>query len=74
MFEYSDTEVRLVGSYLPREGRLEVKFGGIWGTVCGDAFDDVDAAVACYTLGYGYVSVEASALLTNAGLNDLIKA
>jgi len=38
------------------EGRLEIKVAGKWGTVCDDYFTDVDAGVACYMLGYGYVS------------------
>jgi len=40
---------------MSHEGRLEVKIGGIWGTVCNDAFDHRDAVVACFMLGYGYV-------------------
>jgi len=44
--------VRLVGSTLATEGRLEVNYDGIWGTVCDDLFDDVDASVACYMLGF----------------------
>ena len=47
--------VRLAGSGLPYEGRLEVYYNGAWGTVCDDDFDDVDAAVACYSLGFGSV-------------------
>jgi len=42
-----DADVRLVGSLLPNEGRLEVKVAGVWGTVCDDDFDDEDASVAC---------------------------
>jgi len=45
--------VRLVGGPSPREGRLEVRYNGIWGTVCSDYFDDTDASVVCYMLGYG---------------------
>jgi len=47
--------VRLTGS--PRgpwyEGRLEVYHDGVWGTVCDYHFDDVDATVACKSLGSG---------------------
>ena len=46
--------VRLAGSYNPRIGRLEVLYRGVWGTVCDDGFDDYDAKVACYMLGFGY--------------------
>ena len=44
---------RLVGNDTAREGRLEISYNGVWGTVCDDRFDNTDAAVACYTLGYG---------------------
>jgi len=47
--------VRLAGSGLPYEGRLEVYYNGQWGTVCDDEFDDDDATVACESLGTGLV-------------------
>ena len=47
--------VRLTGSGLPYEGRLEVYYNGAWGTVCDDSFDDVDATVVCKSFGSGWV-------------------
>jgi len=47
------SRLRLVNGTSSSEGRLEVYHNGRWGTVCDDSFSDVDARVACYTLGYG---------------------
>jgi len=58
-----DADIRLVGSQSPREGRLEVKVGGHWGTVCDDDFGNMDAGVACYMLGFGYVPIKHVRLL-----------
>ena len=55
MYEFANVDVRLVGSGLRREGRLEVNVAGVWGTVGEHWFDDVDAGVACRMLGFGYV-------------------
>jgi len=45
--------VRLAGSNLTYEGRLEVFYNGIWGTVCDDFFAHIDARVFCSQLGFG---------------------
>jgi len=45
--------VRLAGSTLRQEGRLEVQPFGTWGTVTRDYFSSLDAKVACYALGFG---------------------
>ena len=51
-------EVRLRGGNATngtqRAGRLEINYNGVWGTVCDDYFDNNDAKVACYMLGFGY--------------------
>jgi len=36
-----------------REGRLEVYYNDIWGTICGRRFNDVAAKIACDALGFG---------------------
>jgi len=47
--------VRLVGGHSSHEGRLEVNYNGVWGTVCDDFFDDAAATVVCRSLGFTYV-------------------
>ena len=49
-------DIRLAGSEVAGEGRLEIKFGGKWGTVCDDLFNDLDASVACSMLDLGYAT------------------
>ncbi|XP_063406060.1 deleted in malignant brain tumors 1 protein-like [Mytilus trossulus] len=44
--------LRIVAGYAKHQGRLEIKYRGEWGTVCGHHFGNVDAEVACKQLGY----------------------
>ncbi|KAI6656892.1 hypothetical protein LOD99_16194 [Oopsacas minuta] len=43
--------VRLVGSDNSNEGRVEIFYSGVWGTICDHQWDDADAAVVCRMLG-----------------------
>ncbi|BFF99126.1 uncharacterized protein DMAD_07097 [Drosophila madeirensis] len=45
-------EFRLEGGRSSNEGRLEVKYHGVWGSVCDDDFNLKAAQVACNSLGY----------------------
>lgn len=48
----SQVGIRLTGGSSHREGRVEVKVGSTWGTVCDDYWDKNDATVVCRMLEY----------------------
>ena len=50
--ECNDGDVRLVNGTIEQEGRPEVCFNGIWGSICRYSWNPIDSYVLCKTLGY----------------------
>ena len=47
---------RLVDGAAQDEGRIEVNYKGVFGSVCGDSFGTSEAATVCHQLGFAGVS------------------
>ena len=47
-----DSEVQLAGGNNYSEGRVEICYNGVWGSVCANGWDQVDANLVCAQLGY----------------------
>ncbi len=50
----TDNQLQLIGSDDPNQGRVEACNFELWGTVCDDSWDNIDAAVVCKQLGLEY--------------------
>jgi deleted-in-malignant-brain-tumors protein 1 len=51
-FPSISVDIRLTGGPSQRQGRVEIKLGKTWGTVCDNDWDQDDARVVCRMLGY----------------------
>ena len=51
---------RLINGSSPSNGRVEVAYDGLWGTVCENGFDNKEASVLCRQLGFRSVFIAKS--------------
>ena len=61
-------DVRLAGGSLPGTGRVEIFYGGVWGTVCNTLWDISDARVVCRQLGYISATTAVSRAVNGEGV------
>ena len=66
-------DVILNGGKNDREGRVEICYNGVWGTVCADnGWDEVDANVVCQQLGFRYQGAMTSNSRFGAGEGPIL--
>ena len=51
--ECPQNSIRLVNGDITQEGRVEICINNVWGAVCGEEWNKIDAQVVCRQLGLG---------------------
>ena len=52
-----ELDMRLEGGTSSQSGRVEIFHDGIWGTICDDGWDNLDARIVCSYLGFSGISL-----------------
>ena len=53
----SNGDVRLVNGTTPSEGRVEICYDGVWGSVCDSGWDSNNAVIVCRQMGFQRISI-----------------
>ena len=60
--------MHLGGSSSEYRGRVEICVNGVWGTVCDDYWDSIDAGTVCRQLGYSRFGIHNTVTVRNFAL------
>ena len=69
----SDGDVRLMGGESELEGRVEVCYNGVWGTVCDNGWDERDATIVCKQLGFGQPGEYIPRIKISNGVHTIVR-
>ncbi|XP_071953930.1 scavenger receptor cysteine-rich domain-containing protein DMBT1-like isoform X2 [Antedon mediterranea] len=70
--KHGNENIRLVDGSTPLEGRVEVRHNGVWGTICDDSWDMVDASVVCRQLSFGSANGAYRAAFFGPGIGPIL--